>query len=183
MTDITPITVALYGFGKERKPIMESAFETADKWTIPWKVISSIEDARVVIVELAPESDYKEIEKLEQDLPTAEIVALSTIKPPYAKWHLTWQPSGKVAIIEFSKLVLKISHSLKKKLSVVPKRQIDEIADLAKPNIITVAEPTLNLENEGFDQESSDFLPFFNTLDSLLESKPNEKRKRFNEPS
>ena len=183
MTDITPITVALYGFGKERKPIMESAFETADKWTIPWKVISSIEDARVVIVELAPESDdNKEIEKLEQNLPKAEIVALSTIKPPYAKWHLTWQPSGKVAIIEFSKLVLKISHSLKKKLSEVPKRQIDGI-DLAKPSSVTAVETSSSFEKEDFDQESSDFLPFFNTLDSLLESKPNEKRKRFNEPS
>jgi hypothetical protein len=38
------------------------------------------------------------------------------------------------------------------------------------------------MPDEGeFEQETGDMLTFFNNLDSLLDSKPNEKRKRFNE--
>lgn len=182
MTDRVPITVALYGFVKEQEPIMQSAFAHADKWSTPWILTNSIEDARVIIVDLASEADYKEIEKLKRDLPKAEIVALSSTKPAQAKWHLVRQPNGKVSIVEFSQLVLKIAHSLKKNLAEVSEPQIETIVAIAEPNVITETELSSVPDEEDFEQETSDMLPFFNKLDSLLDSKPNEKRKRFNEP-
>jgi hypothetical protein len=39
----------------------------------------------------------------------------------------------------------------------------------------------ISMPDDDFEQEFNDFQPFFNTLDSILESKPHEKRKRFNE--
>lgn len=181
MADLVPITVALYGFLEEQEAIMQSAFANADQWSTPWKLSTTIEDARVIIVDLAFEDDYEDIEKLKRDLPKAEIVALSSKKPPHAKWHLTRQPSGKVSIVGFSQLVLKISHSLKKNITETPHPQPEAITPVAESAVIAVAEPASIPDEDGFEQESSDFMAFFNTLDSLLDSKPNEKRKRFNE--
>lgn len=181
MADLVPITVALYGFLEEQEAIMQSAFANADQWSTPWKLSGSIENARVIIVDLAFEDDYGDIEKLTQDLPKAEIVALSSKKPPQAKWHLARQSSGKVSIVGFSQLVLKISHSLKRNLTEIPHLQPETIAPIAQPTMTTATEPALIVDEGDFEQESGDFMPFFNTLDSLLDSKPNEKRKRFNE--
>jgi hypothetical protein len=181
MADLVPITVALYGFLEEQEAIMQAAFANADQWSTPWKLSSTIENARVIIVDLAFEDDYEDIEKLKRDLPKAEIVALSPKKPPHAKWHLARQPSGKVSIVGFSQLVLKISHSLKRNLTEIPQPQPETTIPVAEPTMITAIEPASIPVEEDFEQESGDFMPFFNTLDSLLESKPNEKRKRFNE--
>ena len=179
MADLGPITVALYGFLEEPEAIMQAAFANADQWSTPWKLTNAIENARVIIVDLAFEDDYEDIEKLKRDLPKAEIVALSSKKPPQAKWHLARQPGGKVSIVGFSQLVLKISHTLKKNLAEIP--QPEAIAPVAESAVITAVEPDLIPDEDDLEQESSDFMPFFNTLDSLLDSKPNEKRKRFNE--
>jgi len=181
MADNSTITVALYGFVEEQEATMQAAFANADKWATPWIVTKTVEEARVIIVDLASEDDYDAIGKLESDFPRAEIIAFSSKKPPQAEWHLVRQPSGKVSIVAFSQLVLKISHLLKKNRTKTPTNQAEEIASLAKPKIITETAPTPVLEAEDFDEESNDFIPFFNTLDSLLDSKPNEKRKRFNE--
>ena len=181
MADLVPITVALYGFLEEQEAIMQAAFANADQWSTPWKLSSTIENARVIIVDLAFEDDYDNIEKLTRDLPKAEIVALSSKKPPQAKWHLARQPSGKVSIVGFSQLVLKISHSLKRNLTEIPQPQSETTTPVEEPAMIMVIEPTSIADEEDFEQESGDFMPFFNTLDSLLDSKPNEKRKRFNE--
>jgi hypothetical protein len=181
MADKVPITVALYGFLEEQVPIMQSAFANADKWSSPWEIIECIEDARVIIVDLVSEDDYEEIEKLKKNFPKAEVVALASKKPPKAKWHLVRQPSGKVSIVGFSQLVLKISHSLKRNITETPQPQEEVIAAITEPTKMSAIEPALILDEEISDQESSDFLPFFDQLDSLLDTKPNEKRKRFNE--
>lgn len=181
MANLVPITVALYGFLEEQEAIMQSAFANADQWSPPWKLSKTIEDARVIIVDLAFEDDYEDIEKLKRDLPKAEIVALSSKKPPQAKWHLARQPSGKVSIVGFSQLVLKISHSLKRNPTEIPQSQPETTTRAEETAMITAIEPNSIVDEEDFEQESSDFMPFFNTLDSLLDSKPNEKRKRFNE--
>lgn len=181
MANLVPITVALYGFLEEQEAIMQSAFANADQWSPPWELSKTIEDARVIIVDLAFEDDYEDIEKLKRDLPKAEVVALSSKKPPQAKWHLVRQPSGKVSIVGFSQLVLKISHSLKRNLTEIPQSQPETTTRVEETTMITAIEPTSIVGEEDFEQESSDFMPFFNTLDSLLDSKPNEKRKRFNE--
>jgi hypothetical protein len=181
MADNVPISVALYGFTEEQEPIMQSAFANADKWATPWALIKTIEDAHVIIVSLASEDNYEDIEKLKRDFPRAEIVAFSSTKPPKAKWHLVRQPSGKVSIVAFSQLVLRIPSSLKKNLAEAGEAEAEPIAAVAESNIITPTKPTSMSDEVDFNQESDDFLPFFNTLDSLLDSKPNEKRKRFNE--
>jgi hypothetical protein len=181
MADNVPITVALYGFAEEQEPVMQSAFANADKWPTPWAITNTFENARVIIVSLASEDDYEDIEKLKRDFPRAEIVAFSSTKPPKAKWHLVRQPSGTVSIVGFSQLVLKIPSSLKKNLAEVAESQAETIAAVAQPEIITPTEPTSITDEDDFNQESDDILPFFNTLDTLLDSKPNEKRKRFNE--
>lgn len=181
MAEIVPITVALYGFEKEQEPIMQSAFAQAHKWANPWILTSRVEDARVIIVDLTSEDDYELIEKLKRELPKAEIVALSSKKPPQAKWHLVRQPSGTVSVVGFSQLVLKISHSLKRNPTKVSGPQAEVVATKVEPSKIMDVEPSSILDEEDFDQESEDFLPFFNTLDSLLDSNPNKKRKRFND--
>jgi hypothetical protein len=181
MKERVPITVSLYGFAKEQEPIMRSAFAHADQWDTPWTIISSLETARVVFINLASEADYKEIEKLQRDFPKAEIVAFSSKKPPQARWHLVRQPNGKASIVAFSQLVLKIAHSLKKNLAEISEPELEKIAPIGEPNAITETVLASVPEADDLDQESSDFLPFFNTLDSLLDSKPNQKRKRFNE--
>ena len=179
MAEKVPITVALYGFVKEQEPIMQAAFANADKWPTPWVLTANIEDARVIIVDLASEDDYGDIENLKQRLPKAEIIALSAKKPSRAKWHLVRQPSGAVSIVGFSQLVLKISHSLKRNPAKVSEPQAEAIAPAPVPkeelnNIITGAAPPSMLDEEDFEQETDDMLPFFNTLDSLLDSKPND---------
>ncbi len=180
MKEKIPITVALYGFVKEHEAIMQSAFVHADQWPTPWILIDTIEDARVIFVDLASEDDYEDIEKLKRDFPRTEIVALSSKKPPQAIWHLVRQPNGKVSVVGFSQLVLKIAHSLKRKLTEISQPDEEAIAEVAQPNAIMPTE-LASLDEEDVDQEPSDYLAFFNTLDSLLDSKPHEKRKRFNE--
>ena len=179
MAELVPITVALYGFLEEPEAIMQAAFANADQWSTPWKLSSTIENAHVIIVDLALEDDYGDIEKLKRDLPRAEIVALSSKKPPQAKWHLARQPSGKVSIVGFSQLVLKISHSLKRNLTEIP--QPEPINQVAEPTVMTSTESASIADEGDVEHEAGDFMSFFDTLDSLLDSKPNEKRKRFNE--
>lgn len=182
MADKVPITVSLYGFEEEQASIMQASFTNADKWSSPWKLCEQIEDACVIIVNLGSENDYETIEKLKKDFQKAEIVAFAPKKPPKAKWHLVRQPSGKAPIVQFSQLVLKISHSLKRNVMEPNQPQENPIVTLTTESSISAdAEPDLQSDEKDFDQESDDFLPFFNTLDSLLDSKPHEKRKRFNE--
>ncbi len=181
MAEIVPITVALYGFVAEQESIMQSAFDRADKWSPPWIVIKSMNEARVIIVNITSEDDYEEIEKLERTLPTAEIVVFSSKKPPQAKWHLERRPNGTASIVGFSQLVLKISHSLKRNLTEALKPKTEALASLAQPNLIPETGRSSIPDEEDIEQESGDFMSFFNTLDSVMDSKPHEKRKRFNE--
>ncbi len=180
MADKIPITVALHGFAEEREILMQSAFAEADKWPTPWQITNQLEQARVVIVDLPSEEAYGELDKLERDLPNIEVVALSVKMPPQAKWHLERQVTGKVSIVKFSQLVLKIARSLK--------QTVNEDAE-AKPVLLEQsvandpisATDLISIADDNFEKELNDFQPFFNTLDSILESKPHEKRKRFNE--
>jgi SepF-like predicted cell division protein (DUF552 family) len=182
MADILPITVALYGFQKEKEVILKAAFANADKWPLPWVLTLSAEEAKVIIIDIASKNDYEEIENLKRNLPKAEIVAFSSEKPPQAKWHLVKQPNGKVSIVGFSHLVLKISHTLKRNLAEASKPKTEAIiTPIAEPNQVKHTEVSTVPDVEEFEQESSDMLTFFNKLDSILDSKPNEKRKRFNE--
>ena len=181
MADNSTITVALYGFVEEQEAIMHAAFANADKWATPWLGTKTIEDARVIIVDLVSDDEYEAIAKLEVEFPKAEIIAFSSKRPPHAKWHLARQPSGKVSIVGFSQLVLKMSHVLKKSRKEIPGGQVKQAASLTPPKAISETELPISSAAEELELESGDFLPFFNTLDSLLDSKPNEKRKRFNE--
>ncbi len=183
MTDIVPIAVALYGFTNEQEPIMQAAFAHADSWSTPWKITKTLEDARVIFVDLASEDNFIEIDNLKRNLPKAEIVALSAVKPPQAKWHLERQQGGKVSIVRFSQLILKISHSLKKNTTEASESLSRAVIPIAESVEVTVTEVITSIsDDEGFDQEiGNDVLPFFDQLDSLLDSKPVEKRKRFNE--
>ena len=181
MADKVPITFALYGFVNEQETIMQSAFAHADQWARPWKLTKNLKDARVIFVNLTSEHEYENIENLEQDYPLSEIVAFSSTRPLKAKWHLVRQPNGKASTFGLSQLVLKIAHLLKNNLTENPLLKAGLITAVEKAKIMAPAEPNSVLDDDGVDKESSDILPFFNTLDSLLDSKPNEKRKRFNE--
>ncbi|MBK8814637.1 MAG: hypothetical protein IPN42_03605 [Methylococcaceae bacterium] len=179
MADKIPITVALHGFAEEREIIMQSAFAEADKWPTPWQITKQLEQARVVIVYLPSEEAYGELDKLGRDLPNAEVVALSAKIPPQAKWHLERQVTGKVSIVKFSQLVLKIARSLKQTVN----EDAEAKSGLLEPviNDPIPAADLISVADDDFEQEFNDFQPFFTTLDTLLESKPHEKRKRFNE--
>lgn len=181
MADVIPITVSLYGFVKDQESPLQSAFDNADKWPIPWTLTHSVESARVVIVDLPSENDYAVIDNLKREQPMSEIVAFSSIKPPQAKWHLVKQAGGKLSIVGFSHLVLKISHSIKKGLT--DTRQTPAITEtrVEGSSRVTENERVSVSEDDDFDQESIEFLSFFDTLDSVIENKPIEKRKRFNE--
>ncbi len=181
MPDTVPITVALYGFSGEQEPIMQSAFAQADKWHTPWIITKDIENARVIIVYLASEDDYEGIENLKQRLPKAEIIVFSAKKPPYAKWHLERQANGKVPVVRFSQLVLKISHTLKRNLVTASGGKAEAVAPMADPNLKTETGLSSLPDEEEFEQEPNDLVTFFDQLDSLMDTKPNEKRKRFNE--
>jgi len=176
-----PITFSLYGFVNAQESVMQAAFANADHWARPWKLTKNLSDARVIFVNITTESEYEYLENLEQDFPQSEIVAFSSTRPPKAKWHLVRQPNGKASALGLSQLVLKIAHSLKNELTKKPQLKEMLINSEEETKIPKPSEPTLILADEGIDQESRDILPFFNTLDSLLDSKPNEKRKRFNE--
>ena len=181
MANITSIAFAFYGFLKEQEVILNSYFAYADKWDPPWELTILLEDARVVIIDFSSESDLEKIEALKRELPKAEIVVFSTIKPPDAKWHLERLPNGKPSIVAFSKLVLKISHTLKKNPNKVSEHQTEIINATKKYPEISEPEFSTITEKEEFDLESTDMSTFFNDLDTILDSKPNEKRKRFNE--
>ena len=181
MAEKVPITFSLYGFVNAQEIVMQAAFTNADHWARPWKLTKNLADARVIFVNLTSESEYEYLENLEQDFPQSEIVAFSSTRPPKAKWHLFRQPNGKASALALSQLVLKIAHSIKKDLMKNPQLKAGLNPTVEETKITALAEPTPILADEGVDQESSDILPFFNTLDSLLDSKPNEKRKRFNE--
>ncbi len=180
MADKIPITVALHGFAEEREIIVRSAFAEAEKWPTPWQITKQLEQARVVIVDLPSEEAYCELDKLERDLPNAEVVALSATMPPQAKWHLERQVTGKVSIVKFSQLVLKIARSLKQTVKEDAEAKPVLLEQSAGNDAISSAE-LISMADDDFEQESNDFQPFFNTLDSILESKSHEKRKRFNE--
>ena len=180
MADKIPITVALHGFAEEREIIMQSAFAEADKWSTPWQITKQLDQARVVIVDLPNEEAYEEFDKLERDLPNAEVVALSVNMPPQAKWYLERQTTGKVSIVKFSQLVLKIARSLKQ--TVIEDSEAKPVLlDQSVVNDPISAADLIPTADDDFEQELNDFQPFFTTLDSILESKPHEKRKRFNE--
>ncbi len=181
MADRVSITVALLGFVEDQETIMQSAFANADKWPTPWLLTESIENARVIIVNLASEENYEEIEKLKQDSPKAEIVVFSSKKLPQTKWHLVRQANGKASIVAFSQLVLKISRSLNNPLTEKPQPPVGTSATVTESDIIKSAGHDSSSDEEEFDLESNDLLSFINQLDSLLDTKPNEKRKRFNE--
>lgn len=188
MAEIIPITFALYGFVKAQEPIMQAAFAHADKWSTPWVFTEILQEARVIIADLASENDYEELVNLKRRLPNAEIVALSPKKPPQAKWHLQRQPNGRVSIVGFSQLVLKISHSLKKNLPDVslsePELDVEPSVPPTEPGLAAVAvesAETADTGDSGQEPDETGVLSFFNQLDSLLDSKPEVKRKRFNE--
>ena len=181
MADKVPITVALYGFSEEQEPFMQSAFAQADKWAAPWIITKDLEKARVIIVYLASEDDYEGIENLKHRLPKAEIVTFSAKKPPHSKWHLERQTSGKVSVVGFSQLVLKISHTLKRNSAGASSSKSEAVASMINPNNITQTGLSTLSDAEELEQEPSDLLNFFDQLDSLMDTKPNEKRKRFNE--
>jgi hypothetical protein len=181
MADITSITFAFYGFLKEHEAILNAYFAYADKWDPPWELTVKIEDARVVILNLSSEIDIEKLESLKRELPTAEIIVFSSNKPADAKWHLERQPNGKVSIVAFSKLVLKISHTLKKNTTKVSGSQTEAIVAITKHPKKKEPEHSSISEKEEFESEATDMSTFFNDLDTLLDSKPNEKRKRFNE--
>ena len=182
MAEIIPINFALYGFEKEQEVLMQASFASADKWAPPWQFTDAIENARVVFVYLATESDFGLIDKLTRDLPQAEIVAFSSKKPMQAKWHLERKSSGKASIVGFSQLVLKLSHSLKRNAPEAKQSQLEQatMPSLAEPKLMAEPMPSANSDNDYVEQED-DVVPFFNILDSLLDTKPNDKRKRFNE--
>ncbi len=178
MADNTPITVALLGFPDERETVMQSAFAEADKWATPWRITLSPEEARVIIVYLPSEDAYGELEVLGREWPNAEIVAFSTSAPPQAKWHLERQSTGKVSIVKFSQMVLKVASSMKRQINEEPLAR----QDMSNVPIIELAandqRPPIY---DDLELDTMDIMPFFDTLDTILESKPNEKRKRFNE--
>jgi hypothetical protein len=187
MSEKVSITVALYGFEEESN--MLSAFANAGQWTTPWIITEHTKEAHVIILEFASEADHETLLKLKRDFPMAEIIAFSAKKPAHTKWHLVRQPGGKVSIVGFSQLVLKISHFLKRKSVEVSEPEAESFAAEAKPEIEidtkTELEPdtelSSRLEEDNSNDEPGDFMPFFDSLDSILDSKPNEKRKRFNE--
>jgi len=187
MAEKVSITVALYGFEEEQESIMLSAFANAGQWTTPWIITKQTNEARVIILDLGSEADHEILIKLKRDYPKAEIIAFSVKKPAHTKWHLVRQPGGKVSIVGFSQLVLKISHSLKRKPVEVSEPEAEAFAAEAKPEILTEtkieseSELSSTPEEDNSNDEPDDFMPFFDSLDSILDSKPNEKRKRFNE--
>ncbi len=183
MADNIPIIFALYGFAKDQEPIMQAAFAHADQWATPWVFTETLQDARVIIVDLDGETDFDALENLKQRLPKAEIVALAAKKPPQAKWHLQRQPNGKVSIVGFSQLVLKISHTLKKNITDGSEADVETMPSVGEPEPAPAMAATLPdiCGDEASEQEPDGMLAFFNQLDSVLETKPHEKRKRFNE--
>jgi hypothetical protein len=172
-----PISVAFYGFSEAQEPLMHAAFDHAENWPRPWKITQALDQSHVVILRLESEDDFPEFDKLEQELPNAVIIAFSIKKPPNAKWHLQQQDSGTFSTFAFSQLVLKIAHTIKQNLSGTAKATTPAV----NPNqtAATTASPMPVLED--IESEPEDLLSFFNQLDSLMDSKPNEKRKRFNE--
>lgn len=178
MAETTPITVALLGFPGERESVMQSAFAQADKWATPWRITQSPEDARVIIVYLPTEDAYGELDIIGREWPNAEIIAFSVSAPPQAKWHLERQSSGNVSIVKFSQMVLKVASSMK--------RQVNE-EPIARQHMshVPIIELAANDQRppmfDDFELDTMDVMPFFDTLDTILEAKPNEKRKRFNE--
>jgi hypothetical protein len=182
MAEKAPITFSLYGFVNAQESVMHAAFAHADQWARPWKLTKNLADARVIFVNLTSESEYEYLESLEQDYPLTEIVAFSSTRPLKAKWHLVRQPNGKASALGLSQLVLKIAHSLKNDLKKNSQPNAGLITSVEETKITTPSELTSILVDEGgVDPESNDIQPFFNSLDSLLDSKPNSKRKRFNE--
>lgn len=181
MAEKVPITFSLYGFVNAQEIVMQAAFAYADQWARPWKLTKNLADARVIFVNLTSESEIEYLGNLEQDFPQSEIVAFSSTRPLKAKWHLVRQPNGKASALGLSQLVLKIAHSLKNELTKNPQLKSGLITSVEETKVTTPFEPTSILAHESADQESDDIQPFFNTLDSLLDSKPNSKRKRFNE--
>jgi hypothetical protein len=119
-------------------------------------------------------------------LPNAEIVIFSAKKPPKTKseWHMQRQPNGKVAIVSFSQVVLKISQIVKKKISEPTNASYQE-SDVLSANAKTnrTLESIINSTADNVDMvvKPDDVVPFFDKLDSLLDTKPNRKRKRFND--
>lgn len=191
MAAITTISFAFHGFAIEEEMMLKAYFANADKWDPPWELINQYDKAQVIVSKAATEKDYSQ---LTQNLPSAEIVVYSANKPEEAIWHLVRQANGKPSIVEFSKLVLKISRTLKKvkpKLAAPIIQQASEISQTSSDITLPVEIiKTPELTNQTIQEESAqievdmaplDMSNFFNQLDSLMETKPNEKRKRFNE--
>jgi hypothetical protein len=176
-----PITVAFQGFPIEQEPLMQAAFAHADKWPRAWIITQALNQSHVVILSLESEDDFSEFDKLTQELPNAVIIVFSAKKPPNAKWHLQKQDGGNFSTFALSQLILKIAHTIKQNLSDAAKVKANATtpADNPKQTAGRAATPTPALED--IENEPEDFLSFFNQLDSLMDSKPNEKRKRFNE--
>lgn len=176
-----PIFVAFYGFTDEQEPLMHAAFDHADKWPRPWVITQALNQSHVVILRLESEDDFPEFDKLEQDLPNAVIIAFSARKPPNAKWYLQQQDGGTFSTFAFSQLVLKIAHTIKQNLSGTTKvtAKTPPPADKPNQNAVTTVSSMPILDDS--ESEPEDMLSFFNQLDTLMDSKPNEKRKRFNE--
>jgi hypothetical protein len=176
-----PISVAFYGFSEEQGLLMHAAFDHADKWPRPWKITQALDQSHVVILRLESDDDFPEFDKLTQDLPNAVIIAFSAKKPPNAKWHLQKQDSGTFSTFAFSQLVLKIAHTIKQNLSNPSKVTAKAITPADNPNQTDDKPASLMPVFEDSESEPEDLLSFFNQLDTLMDSKPIEKRKRFNE--
>lgn len=181
MAPKAPITVAFSGFSEEQEPLMQAAFAHADKWPRPWIITQALDQCHVVILSLESEDDFTEIDKLAQDLPNAAIVVFSAIKPPNAKWHLQKQDGGNFSTFAFSQLVLKIAHAIKQNLSGAAKVKANPTAPADNSMQATTISSVLIPVVEDIDNEPEDMLSFFNQLDSIIDSKPDAKRKRFNE--
>lgn len=182
MEEIKSISYSFYDFLKEEEDRLYAYFANADKWEMPWEMTATMEDARVVIVNFSLDDEVEKIERLKQDFPKAEVIVFSAKKPEIATWHLERQPNGKTPIVAFSKLVLKISHALKrKKPEGVSSKTKTATPTITAPSILHGTELNSMPDLEEFEPGPADMSSFFNQLDSLLDSKPNEKRKRFNE--